>query len=119
MASNPQARTSIAYAPEVEGRRDREAELRQARRFRRAQVASLERELSDDPRRDTVRRALLIAATTALAEIDAALDRVARGAYGRCVTCARPIPEDRLDALPVAGQCMPCHFNDQNCRWSP
>ncbi len=103
---------------EVEGLGDREARLREARTFRREQIAGLQNDLGEDARRDTVTRALLMAARTALHEIDAALDRMARHSYGRCVTCARPIPEERLDVLPMAAQCMPCHFNDQNCRQS-
>ncbi len=119
MATFPRHQSRTAPGPlAVEGRGDREPRLREARRFRREQIAALQEDLGEDPRRDTVTRALLIAASTALGEIDAALDRMARGAYGRCVTCARPIPGDRLDVLPMAAQCMPCHFNDQNCRQS-
>jgi RNA polymerase-binding transcription factor DksA len=119
MVPTPQAQSTLVSAPEVGRLPDREAKLREARRFRCEQVASLEREVAADPRRETVKRALLMAARTALAEIDAALDRMARGAYGRCVTCAVPIPEDRLDELPMSALCMPCHFNEQNCMWTP
>ena len=120
MATIPPVRSRTAPAPaEVTRRGDMGARLREARRFRQEQIAGLQHALGQDPRRDTVTRALLMAARTALGEIEAALDRMARGSYGRCVTCARPIPEDRLDVLPMAAQCMPCHFNDQNCRRSP
>jgi DnaK suppressor protein len=117
MDPTPRTLSPIASAPEVGGHRDREQTLHEARSFRLGQVAALELELADDPRRDTVMRALLMAALTALAEIDAALDRMAQGLYGRCVTCARPIPEDRLEALPMAAQCMPCRANEHNCRF--
>ena len=60
--------------------------------------------------------ALRIAATTALFEIDAALARIADGEYGQCVSCSQPIPAARLDVLPAAPLCMPCHYNEQNCR---
>jgi DnaK suppressor protein len=34
--------------------------------------------------------------------IEAALDRIRRGEYGRCEVCGRPIPEARLRASPTA-----------------
>ncbi|MDR6174170.1 DnaK suppressor protein [Nocardioides zeae] len=43
-----------------------------------------------------------------LREIDAALDRVARGAYGVCVVCGRPIDPARLAVRPSATTCVPC-----------
>ena len=33
--------------------------------------------------------------------IDKALARIANGTYGRCVKCGKPIPEERLVALPL------------------
>lgn len=101
--------------PEVHVQRWRR--LHEERQFRLEQISDLERELADDPRHDSVRRALRIAASAALNEVEAALDRMARGSYGTCVTCAQPIPASRLDVLPMAALCMPCHFNEQNCRF--
>jgi RNA polymerase-binding transcription factor DksA len=43
-----------------------------------------------------------------LAEVDAALARVAAGTYGICERCGKPIPEGRLEARPVARTCVPC-----------
>jgi RNA polymerase-binding transcription factor DksA len=37
-----------------------------------------------------------------VAEIDAALDRMAAGTYGHSVQSGRPIPHDRLEAIPWA-----------------
>jgi RNA polymerase-binding transcription factor DksA len=37
-----------------------------------------------------------------------ALQRIDEGTYGRCVTCAKPIPVERLEALPHASQCVSC-----------
>ncbi len=34
--------------------------------------------------------------------IDKALARIANGTYGKCVNCGKPIPEERLTALPLA-----------------
>lgn len=43
-----------------------------------------------------------------LAEIDAALARVAAGDDGRCVDCGRRIPIGRLIARPAATRCVDC-----------
>lgn len=43
-----------------------------------------------------------------LAEIDAALDRLAAGTYGVCVRCGRPIGQARLEARPTARHCIEC-----------
>jgi DnaK suppressor protein len=43
-----------------------------------------------------------------LAEIDDALERIARGEYGICETCGEPIGQERLLALPSAVQCVEC-----------
>ncbi|MQW77865.1 TraR/DksA family transcriptional regulator [Nocardioides sp. dk4132] len=43
-----------------------------------------------------------------LAEIDAALERVAAGSYGVCVRCGRPIPAERLAVRPAASTCVAC-----------
>src|SRR6266542_4265682 len=40
-----------------------------------------------------------------LAGIDAALERIDDGTFGKCVTCGREIAEDRLAAIPWATQC--------------
>ena len=41
-------------------------------------------------------------------EINAALDRLADGAYGRCTACEEPIATARLRALPATTLCLPC-----------
>jgi DnaK suppressor protein len=38
----------------------------------------------------------------------AALTRVNDGTYGRCVDCAKPVPEGRLEARPDASRCVAC-----------
>jgi RNA polymerase-binding protein DksA len=43
-----------------------------------------------------------------LAEIEAALKRVAEGTYGICANCGKPVAVDRLDALPWATLCIDC-----------
>jgi DnaK suppressor protein len=42
------------------------------------------------------------------AEVLAALARIDDGSYGRCVDCAGPVPEPRLDARPATARCVPC-----------
>jgi RNA polymerase-binding protein DksA len=43
-----------------------------------------------------------------LLSIDGALDRIQAGTYGTCVNCGKPIPEDRLAAIPWATTCIDC-----------
>jgi RNA polymerase-binding protein DksA len=43
-----------------------------------------------------------------LAQVTAALNRIERGTYGRCVVCGRPISRERLHALPYTPHCVDC-----------
>jgi RNA polymerase-binding protein DksA len=43
-----------------------------------------------------------------LAEIDGALKRIEEDTYGVCSNCGKPIPEERLEALPWATLCIGC-----------
>ena len=43
-----------------------------------------------------------------LAEIDAAVERMDAGGYGRCESCGRAIGRQRLLALPEARLCLTC-----------
>jgi RNA polymerase-binding transcription factor DksA len=43
-----------------------------------------------------------------IAEVRAALDRLERGAFGRCEACDRPIARKRLHVLPYARHCTSC-----------
>ncbi len=40
--------------------------------------------------------------------IQAALGRIADGAFGECVACGEPISEERLNAVPHAARCKRC-----------
>ncbi len=40
--------------------------------------------------------------------INKALARIANGSYGKCVNCGKPIPEERLVALPLAQYDVEC-----------
>lgn len=41
-----------------------------------------------------------------LADVEAALERLEAGSYGICEACRRPIPPERLDALPATRFCV-------------
>jgi len=43
-----------------------------------------------------------------LESIDAALERIEDGQYGKCVNCGQPIQEKRLEAVPWARLCLRC-----------
>lgn len=47
-----------------------------------------------------------------LSDIDAALDRVKQGTFGRCLGCGEQIATDRLEALPWAERCIDCQKNN-------
>jgi DnaK suppressor protein len=51
---------------------------------------------------------LLATATEHLADVDAALARIAAGTYGVCERCGREIAPDRLRARPTARTCITC-----------
>ena len=44
----------------------------------------------------------------ALDQIEAAIERIEDGSYGRCETCGVKIPKSRLEAIPYAAQCVQC-----------
>jgi DnaK suppressor protein len=39
---------------------------------------------------------------------EAAIERIARGEFGRCIDCGEPIARARLDANPSVSRCVPC-----------
>jgi len=43
-----------------------------------------------------------------LRDVDHALERMEAGTYGTCERCRKPIPDERLDALPAARLCIGC-----------
>ena len=93
------------------------AALREQHRFRLEQLAELSATdgVPGDPV-DEVRAALWDAATHALAEISAALERIETGTYGECLACAAPIAMERLEIVPMAAYCMACQ-RDREGAW--
>ena len=102
--------------------------LRQARADAEAQIAALRRDLAGvidasrssnaddehDPEGATIAferaqvAALLDGARRRLAELDAALERLDAGTFGRCEVCGRQIPAERLAIRPAASSCVGC-----------
>ena len=107
---------------------DVRAVLAAARERTMARLASLEREFAGiveaargagtddehDPEGATVAferqhvAALARAAREHLADIDAALARLAEGSYGTCQACGQPIGAERLAARPSVRTCIGC-----------
>jgi RNA polymerase-binding transcription factor DksA len=48
-----------------------------------------------------------------LGAIAAALDRLDAGTYGRCESCGKEIPAERLRAVPFASRCVPCEQKEE------
>jgi DnaK suppressor protein len=48
-----------------------------------------------------------------LGQIEHALDRIARGVYGRCEFCGGKIAEPRLNALPYTNSCIDCQRENE------
>jgi RNA polymerase-binding transcription factor DksA len=88
--------------------------LQQQRSFRVEQLAELTRHASEgggrtgDDALDEITVAVTAAAEIALAEIDAAFDRIAEQTYGQCQLCGTQISLERLEILPMASMCMIC-----------
>ncbi len=58
---------------------------------------TFERELDEGLEEDAARQ---------LREVEAALGRIEAGSYGTCEVCGKPIPEERLEAIPWATLCV-------------
>ncbi|MCC1494478.1 TraR/DksA C4-type zinc finger protein [Cognatishimia sp. F0-27] len=82
-------------------------------------IRKIEDQLDDEPPKDWEDRAserqgdevlesLGLHDQSELRQIDAALDRLAQGAYGICVQCGSDISAERLEALPATPFCKGC-----------
>lgn len=49
-----------------------------------------------------------------LGRIEAALERIEDGSYGRCVQCDGAIPKARLNAIPYTPVCIKCAEQQEN-----
>lgn len=52
--------------------------------------------------------ALVLQVRGRLAEVEAAIERLAAGIYGICERCGQPIAKARLEARPAARTCIRC-----------
>ena len=43
-----------------------------------------------------------------LAQVRAALDRLEKGQFGKCLECGQPVEKKRLDAVPWTSHCVAC-----------
>jgi RNA polymerase-binding transcription factor DksA len=86
--------------------------LLEQRQFRIEQLRELDivssTEHPADATLEEVTATLRTAARTALAEVDAALGRMAIGEYGICQDCGADIALARLEIVPMTARCMPC-----------
>nr|WP_202559062.1 TraR/DksA C4-type zinc finger protein [Streptomyces sp. SID5789] len=89
--------------------------LHEQRLFREEQVRQLAappRTDESDPRasaaRTEVRTELAASARMVLADVEAALRRLAEGRYGHCHLCRRPIDRAHLMIVPQARYCARC-----------
>jgi DnaK suppressor protein len=67
-----------------------------------------ETELAARDGQQTIDAALEADMLVALEAIDAALERVADGTFGLCVSCGQSIASERLEILPAAARCVTC-----------
>jgi len=51
---------------------------------------------------------VLYAERSLFEQIDAALQRISAGTFGRCTSCGAAIAEERLEALPYTASCARC-----------
>ena len=76
----------------------------------------------DAPQRDAEREVDLARTdrdAVALAQIDAALQRLARGQYGLCVDCGEGIASARLQISPEVERCVACERRQEQGRARP
>ena len=60
-----------------------------------------------------VRLARMESAGDEISDIDEALRRLHDGTYGLCEDCGRPLPLERLRAIPYARLCIPCKRSEE------
>src|SRR6059036_793236 len=116
MTSPPPTRSARSVPRQTREHGHHWQRLQDERRFRLEQLAALDAEVPATPRHASVARILRSSAAVALAEVDAALARIAEGSYGACLSCEGQIDAERLAVLPMTSLCMRCHFNAQNCQ---
>jgi DnaK suppressor protein len=65
-------------------------------------------ELGSDTSDQELTLTLLGSDENILDQVEAAIQRIDNGSYGRCEKCGEQIPKSRLDAIPYAAECVRC-----------
>ena len=73
-------------------------------------------ELGSDNFDQELTLSLLGSEKDALDQIEAAIERIDDGSYGRCETCDGKIAKARLEAIPYAAQCVRCASKQERGR---
>lgn len=79
-------------------------------------------DIAQDLTEESVSLGILANEEEELAQIEAALKRIAEGTYGLCEICSEPIPVKRLRFLPYATKCVRCKSLEEQTgtgRYSP
>lgn len=78
-----------------------------------------------DTAQDELNSQLLEVESRELVQIEDALERLKAGTFGLCEECEKPIPLNRLQALPYATECIECKrkserrgVSDGNVSWN-
>ncbi|MGO9112717.1 MAG: TraR/DksA family transcriptional regulator [Thermoguttaceae bacterium] len=65
-------------------------------------------ELGSDNAEQELTLTLLGSGEDIIDQVEAAIHRIEDGGYGWCEKCGEQIPENRLDAIPYAAECVRC-----------
>ena len=87
------------------------ADAAEAREARFADLAGEARDPGDEASADLLSDLVAADVTRDIAELrelEAALERIGTGSYGRCADCGREIEYERLEAVPTAARCIDC-----------
>ena len=101
------ARARLRHELEIRRRQVVDELQRCLARIRQAECRAPDLETCEDDARD-IDVGLMDIMNATVRRIDVALERLADGAYGRCVRCHRAIADARLRAMPFAVRCQAC-----------
>lgn len=104
-----QTRSMIAARKNLLGRRAAMARLAAGGERDRQELSAVRGEqLAENEEITSVIEQLTAREREELGEIDAALERMAQGAWGTCEACGEAIARPRLAAVPEARRCVTC-----------